>query len=189
MTPSFLRAAYSGIDRLLEFFAKVGAYAMLILMLIAVYDVLTRYFGVGKPPGVNSTMMQEAQYWAHTVIFALVIGYGYVRQAHVRIDLVTSTLKTRPRLFLEVVGNVLFLVPFSLMGTYYCYGYAFRSYINGEISASTVGLTNLWILKSMLVLMFVLLFLAAVSQTMKCVAGLRGRLSSEEVNSVLGGGH
>ncbi|WP_367717862.1 TRAP transporter small permease subunit [Nitratireductor sp. GISD-1A_MAKvit] len=184
-----LTAAYRTIDRVLHLIAWIGAFTMIGLMLIVVYDVLTRYFGFGKVPGVNSTMMQESQYWAHTVIFSLVIGFGYVRQVHVRIDLVTSSLARRTRLLLELTGCLLFLMPFSLVGAFYCFGYARQSYVNGEISASTIGLSNLWILKSMLVVMFILLFLAGLSQVLKCVEGLRGTLPATQVDKLVGGGH
>ena len=43
-------------------------------------------------------MIQESEYWVHTFLFALVIGYAYTRQAHVRIDLFREGLPGfRPR--------------------------------------------------------------------------------------------
>ena len=54
------------LDRVLRFFASVGGWLGLALVLVVCYDVITRYFGVPKPAGLNSTMIQEFEYWLHS---------------------------------------------------------------------------------------------------------------------------
>ena len=82
----------AGIDRTLEILTRIGMWCGLALVVVVCYDVLSRYFGVPKPFGLNSTMVQESEYWLHTFLFALVIGYTYTRQGHVRIDLIRDKL-------------------------------------------------------------------------------------------------
>ena len=83
------------IDGVIGVLGKIGAWASLLLVLLVCYDVVSRYFGVPKPFGLNSTMIQEGEYWLHTFLFALFIGYAYTRQAHVRIDLFRERLPRR----------------------------------------------------------------------------------------------
>lgn len=177
------------LDTILLYAARLGSLAMVVLLVIAVYDVLTRYFGVGRIPGVNATMSQEAQAWAHTMLFAFVMAYGYTVQTHVRIDLITANLPYKVRYCLEIFGNLVLLAPFAAVAGLYGYYYARRSFISGEISASTTGLTNLWIPKAMLVVMFVLILIAGLSQLLKSIEGLLGGHTEEDAAKVLGAGH
>lgn len=180
---------YTRLDQLLGIVARVGGVAMLALVCITVYDVMTRYFGLPKFAGLNSTMLQESEYWAHTVLFSLVMGYAFTRQAHVRIDLVRELVPRKVKYGFEIFGLLVFLLPFSAIAARYTYNYVYISWRDSEVSPSTIGLTNFWIIKSMLLVMFVLLFIAGVSQLLKCIDGLRGKLTEEEEFQVLGGGH
>lgn len=188
-SPTALSRIYQPIDALLTFIARLGSVAMVLLVTITMYDVSTRYLGVPKFAGLNSTMVQESEYWAHAFLFALLIGYGYTKQTHVRIDLVRDLLPLRARYAVELMGIVCLLMPFATISVYYCFNYAVKSYIDGEVSPSTNGLSNFWILKTTLPVMFSLLILAGISQALKCIDGLRGKLPSSKASEVLGGSH
>ncbi len=175
------------LDSLLTFIAKTGSWAMVVLMLIVIYDVGSRYFGLPKPFGLNSTMVQESEYWAHTILFALVIGYAYIKQAHVRIDLVRDRLPIKARYVIEIFGICVFLLTYVAIATVYTLRYAMTSFAEHEVSSATVGLSNLWILKSFIPLMFLLIGLAGISQLIKAVAGLMGKLPPEKISETLGG--
>ena len=174
------------IDALLGFVGRIGAWASLLLVLIVCYDVVTRYFGVPKPFGLNSTMIQESEYWVHTFLFALVIGYAYTRQAHVRIDLFREGLPKRGKYAVELAGCLLFLIPYAGIGIYLASGYVATSFAQGEVSKSVVGLSNIWLLKGALYPLYVFMGLAGVSQLIKSIAGLLDRLPAEEAGAVIG---
>ena len=74
------------IDGFLWVMAKMGAWCALLLVLVVTYDVTTRYLGVPKVFGLTSTMLQESEYWLHSFLIVLVLGYAYTKQSHVRID-------------------------------------------------------------------------------------------------------
>jgi len=175
------------LDSLLTFIAKIGSWAMVVLMIIVIYDVGSRYFGVPKPFGLNSTMVQESEYWVHTILFTLVIGYAYIKQAHVRIDLVRDRLPLKVRYVIEIFGICVFLLTYVTVALVYTGRYALVSYAEHEVSSATVGLSNLWILKSFIPVMFVLIGLAGISQLIKSVAGLLGKLPPEKIAETLGG--
>lgn len=177
------------IDVILSKVAIVGAYCGLLLVVVVCFDVATRYFSVPKPFGLNSTQIQESEYWLHAILFSLLMGYAYIRQAHVRIDLLRDQCSRRVKFIIEIIGIAFFLLTYSTMGVIYSYSYALTSFIEGEVSNSTIGLSNLWILKSMVPLLFVLLFLSGISNLIKCLAALGGALPEERHHEVLGGGH
>ena len=200
MFPTGLSRIYRSIDRFLHVVAVLGSVAMVALVMITMYDVITRYTdlpkdviaavpGLGFLEGMNSTMVQEAEYWAHGILFCLFLGYGFTRQVHVRIDLVRDMMPTRVKYWLELIGIIVFLLPFAYISFRYSIDYAVKSFTSHEISPSTNGLTNFWIFKSFMVAMFALLLLAGLSQALKCIDGLRNRLSDAESDRVLGSGH
>ena len=97
----------------------------------------------------ESTLLQELE-WHVTMLFSLVLGYGYIWNTHVRVDLVRETLAFREGLA-GAVGLTFFMIPFCLVVIYFASVYAYDSFMIHEISASQVGLTDRWIIKSVLV--------------------------------------
>ncbi len=177
----------AGIDRVIGAIAGIGALASIALILVTVWDVVTRYLGIPRGFGINATELQESEAWLHTFLFSMAIGYAYLRQSHVRIDLVRDHLKMRKKYLIEIIGCVAFVVPYCLVAGYYTFLFAKTAYLTGEISSSSVGLTNVWIMKSFLFVMFVLLGLAGVSQLIKAIAGFSGMLPAALVPLTIGG--
>lgn len=99
----------------------------------------------------ESTMLQELEWHFHAALFALVLGYGYIHNAHVRVDLIRENLAFRKKAWLELFGITFFLIPFTCTILYFAVTYAYGSFMMGEQSTSTVGLTHRWIIKSVLV--------------------------------------
>jgi TRAP-type mannitol/chloroaromatic compound transport system permease small subunit len=177
----------AAIDRVLTIIGRIGAWAGIMLVAVVCYDVVTRYFGVPKPFGLNSTQIQESEYWLHAYLFALVIGYAYIRQAHVRIDLIRDRVSLRSKFLIEMLGCIFFCIPYAFLATYLSWGYFLQSYDSGEASKSVIGLTHIWLLKISMPIMFTLLGLAGISILIKAFAGYRGQLPDEMVAETIGG--
>ncbi|WP_204114413.1 TRAP transporter small permease subunit [Shimia biformata] len=184
-----LLALSRGIDRLLRIFATMGGWMGALLVLVVCYDVITRYFGVPKPAGLNSTMIQEFEYWLHSGLIVFAIGYAYTRNAHVRIDLLRDNFSNRRKHIIEFIGISVALIPYSVIGFWLSWPFVKQSFISGEISKSQTGLSNLWIVKAGLLVLFALLLLAGISQWIKSLAGMTGNLSAAEEDELFGGGH
>ncbi|HSM40054.1 MAG TPA: TRAP transporter small permease subunit [Afifellaceae bacterium] len=177
----------AAIDRVLTIIGRIGAWAGIMLVAVVCYDVVTRYFGVPKPFGLNSTQIQESEYWLHAYLFALVIGYAYIRQAHVRIDLIRDRVSLKSKFLIEMLGCIFFCIPYAVLATYLSWGYFLQSYDSGEASKSVIGLTHIWLLKISMPIMFALLGLAGISILIKAIAGFRGELPDEMVAETIGG--
>ncbi len=160
----------AALDRVVEAVGGLAKWLVLPLIAVTLYDVVTRKFigfqlWVGEYVGdaLNSTKLQELEWHFHAALFALCLGFGYLRNAHVRVDLVSEKLKPRSRAWIEFLGCVVFLIPYTCVVIYFAYNFALDAYVQGEISASMIGLTHRWIIKGVLFVGLVLALLAGVS--------------------------
>jgi len=167
---------------------RIGTLAAILyipMILIILYDVLQRKY-LGWDPNFTSTWLnqtfssarlQEMQWHMHAVLFLMALGYGYVKDAHVRIELLRETLKPRTRAWIELFGAMLFLVPYCYVVIKYGNENALRAYHIGEGSDALTGLPYRFIIKYFLPIGFVFVALAGLSAALKCVVYLFGPAS------------
>lgn len=145
------------LENFTEAVGKFGSYWILPLVFITMWDVIVRKAGglqyelIQISPIFESTIIQELEWHFHTALFTLVLGYTYVNNRHVRVDLIRENLSFRKQAWIEFLGCGLFFVPYCAIVTWFAVQYAFDSFMTNEISASTVGLPYRWIIKSVLV--------------------------------------
>ncbi len=161
--------------KFVDFVGRAGSWLFIPVVLITVMDVVLRKIGVqywlithfGRM--FDSTVLQELEWHFHTGLFALVLGYGYVWNTHVRVDLIREHLAFRKKAWLEFLGLTFFLIPFCSVVLYFAIIYAYDSYMMNEISASTVGLTHRWIIKTVLVLGILMVIVAGIAVWLQVV--------------------
>ena len=167
-----------------------GSWLILPVVLITCFDVIMRKIRWVNEDGTvtsfqmwmvenggrifESTILQELEWHFHTGLFALVLGYGYIWNTHVRVDLVRETLHFRKKAWLEFIGLTIFLIPYTSIVIYFASVYAYDSYAMGEISASTVGLTHRFIIKSVLAFGLVTALIAGIAVWLQVFAVLFG---------------
>jgi TRAP-type mannitol/chloroaromatic compound transport system permease small subunit len=159
-----------GLNRLIEAVGRLAKWFILPLIAVTIYDVVTRKFvgfqiwmSTQVGDALNSTKLQEAEWHFHTALFALCLGFGYLRNAHVRVDLISAGLRPRRRVWIEFLGCLLFLVPYCCVLIYFAWNFMLGAYVQHEVSASLIGLPYRWIIKGVLLVGLVLALLAGVS--------------------------
>jgi TRAP-type mannitol/chloroaromatic compound transport system permease small subunit len=169
------------LSRLVIAIGQLAKWLILPLVAVTVWDVITRklivlqQFQVGLVGNLmNSTKLQEMEWHLHTALFALCLGFGYLRNAHVRIDIISENLRSRTRAWIEFVGCLVFLIPYTCVVIYFAYDFALTSYAQGEISSALIGIPHRWIIKSVLLVGMVLALLAGVSIFLRYVLVLFG---------------
>ncbi|MAH89582.1 MAG: C4-dicarboxylate ABC transporter permease [Pelagibacterales bacterium] len=150
------------LEKLVIFFGKLGSWMALPLISIIIFDIITRRFFV-----LGSTKLQEMEWHLHTSLFLLVIGYAYLKDAHVRIEIVREQFSTIIKAILETLGILLFLIPYTILVIYFGIDFVVRSFSVNEVSSALTGLSHRWIIKSFIPLGMFLLFLAGVSLLIK----------------------
>jgi len=175
---------------LVDFVGRWGSLLVVPLVVITCIDVIGRkivwHTADGNVNGVQiwltknvsklfeSTLMQEMEWHVHTALFALVLGYGLIYNTHVRVDLVREKLAFRKKAWLELLGLTVFMIPFTLIVIWFATTYAYDSWAVKEVSASTVGLSHRWIIKSILVLGLIVAVAAGVAVWLQVVLVLWG---------------
>jgi len=170
------------IDRLVIGVGKIGAWAIIPLIVIIIFDVITRKIVVVQQAIMNSplhayvssTKLQEWEWHLHTVIFFCALGYAYVTNAHVRVDLVREKLPVRGQAAIEFIGLIVFMLPYVTLVLYFGIDFVRQSYVSGEVSSAMTGLSHRWIIKSFVLLAMVLTLLGGLSMLARLALYLFG---------------
>jgi TRAP-type mannitol/chloroaromatic compound transport system permease small subunit len=164
-----------------EFVGRWGAVFILPLVFVTMWDVGFRKVGgvqywlvtrFGRP--FESTVLQELEWHFHTALFALVLGYAYVKNRHVRVDLFREHWSFRTQAWVEFLGCSFFMIPFCAITGYFALDFAVKAFTIGEQSVSLIGLPYRWIIKSVLVLGLGVALLAGVAVWLQTVVVLFG---------------
>lgn len=164
-----LSSAIDGINR------RVGhavAWLVLLMTLVSAANAISR-----KAFSVSSNAFLEIQWYLFAAVFMLAAGYTLLENEHVRVDILNTRFSVRARLWLELFGTFVFLGPFTALMLWYGWPYFMVSFTGREVSLQAGGLI-LWPAKLLIPVGFLLLFLQGVSQAIKLVAALAGRMAA-----------
>jgi TRAP-type mannitol/chloroaromatic compound transport system permease small subunit len=178
----------NGIRWVLEKYAFAAAWLLIVLMCVTCFDVVARKFGLATAIGSPGllTRFQELEWWIHTAIFSSWMGYGYLINAHPRVDSYTEALSFRRRAWLELIGCLLFALPYLAVISYYSVDFVFQSWRIDEGSESAIGLAHRWIVKGIYALGLWLVLLAVVSMILRLVAFLFGPVPHADADLQIG---
>ena len=177
-----LLAAAEAIKRVLERIADGSGWLLIVLMSVTCFDVVCRKLGVPIP----FTMFQELEWHLHAAIFSLWMGFNYTINAHPRVDSYSAALEYRTRAWIELVGCLVFALPYTFVVVYYGWDFLKMSFMVGEHSEAAVGLPYRWIIKGVFWLGLWLLLAGIVSVLLRLVVFLFGKRTSEEADLRIG---
>lgn len=179
------------IDGLSERLGRLSGWLIIVMILIGLYNVVVRYIGrfIGRTLASNSYI--ELQWYLFSIIFLLGFAYVLKHNQNVRVDFLYANWSLRRRSLINLVGNLLFLVPFCIMGIVVAINPVLfswgmlpdGSWGTWEISPDAEGLPRAPI-KSMIIVGLALLLLQAISEIIKHIAVLTERAApslAEEV--------
>ncbi len=148
--------------------ARLGAGVLAFLVLLVVYDAMMRYLFQN-----GSTALQELEWHLFDVVILLGIGYAMQRDHHVRVDIFFEHFSDRTKAWVDIVGIVLFVIPFSLLIMTIGFEFVMQSFEQLEASSDPGGLPYRFIVKSLMPLSFALLLVQALSELLKRIAKVR----------------
>jgi TRAP-type mannitol/chloroaromatic compound transport system permease small subunit len=149
------------IDLVNGWIGKLAMFMILAATLISAGNALMRYTF-----NYSSNAYLEIQWYLFGAVFMLGGGYAFLRNAHVRIDVVNSRLSPRGRNWVDVFGIVFFLFPLCYMLATMGWPVFERAWISGEVSSSAGGLIR-WPVFLLIPVGFSLLALQGVSELIK----------------------
>ena len=159
------------IDSINEWIGKLIMWLILGAVLISAGNAIMR-----KAFNVGSNAYLEIQWYLFSAVFMLGVGYVMLRNAHVRIDFISSRLSKRTNAIIDAIGIVIFTIPLSIIMINLGWPLFERAWLSGEMSQNAGGLIR-WPVLALVPLGFAVLLVQSVSELIKRVAYVRGHLA------------
>jgi TRAP-type mannitol/chloroaromatic compound transport system permease small subunit len=165
-----LLALSRAIDALTERIGRIVYWLVLVVVLISATNATIR-----KAFNYSSNAYLEIQWYLFSVIFLFGAGYTLLRNEHVRIDIVTGRTSARTQNWIDVIGIIFFLFPMCFVIGWLSWPLFMDSYVRNEVSSNAGGLL-IWPARLLVPIGFALLFIQGVSELIKRIAFLQGRI-------------
>ena len=151
--PPSLRAAET-LDRINGLLGPVVSWLALAMVLVTFLVVVLRYaFDIG------SIALQESVTYMHATLFMLGAAYTLQQQGHVRVDIFYQRFSRRGRAWVDLLGTLVLLVPICLFVLASSWGYVTESWAVHEGSREAGGLPDVYLLKTLLIVMPILVLI------------------------------
>jgi TRAP-type mannitol/chloroaromatic compound transport system permease small subunit len=175
-----LLATADSFERVIVALGRWGAWLSLPLIAVIMFDVVTRKIvwiqqmiqNSWMHDYISSTKLQEWEWHLHTALFLLALGFAYSRNSHVRVDLVREKFSSYGQVWIELLGCVLFLIPYTLVVLWFAWDFVEQAYVSNEVSSAMTGLSHRWIIKSFLLVGLFLALLAGIAMLIRTIAYL-----------------
>jgi TRAP-type mannitol/chloroaromatic compound transport system permease small subunit len=166
----FPQTSVSGyLDTLVGVFHYVINWIWVVLVLLIVTNVVLRYV-----VGTSMIWMEELQWHLYAVGWMIGLAYALKLDGHVRVDVIADRFSRTARAWIELLGLILLVLPLCYIMLLYGWPFVTRSFQINEVSAAPGGLPYRWIIKSVILVAFALLGLAALSRLLRVTAFLFG---------------
>ncbi len=158
------------IDKLNERIGKAAFWLVLVMTIICSLNASVRFIF-----NYSSNGLLEIQWYLFAAVFLLCAPYTLQKNEHVRIDVVAGKLSARGQAWIDILGTIFFLLPMVIMVLWLSLPLVADSYHINEMSANAGGLLR-WPVKVILPISFTLLALQGISELIKRIAFLGGRI-------------
>lgn len=166
---SFVR----GVDRLTDIVYAMVRWLTLAMILVGAYNALARYLTRWTGASLSSNAYFDLQWQMFSLIFLFGAVYALRADAHVRVDAVYARIPERGRLWVDLTGHILFLIPFCILLLVTSYPAIRNSWAVREASTDPGGLVR-YPIKTAILIAASLLLLQAIAEVIRKVAALRG---------------
>ncbi len=156
-------------NKFMDYMGNVLVAILLLMILNVFYDVLMRYLFHD-----SSIAMQEMEWHLFALIILFGTSYSLKENAHVRVDFLYDKFSEKTKAIINIVGTLVFLLPFTALIIYGSYAFVMDSYSVGETSGDPGGLKYLWLIKAAIPVSFIILFLEGINYIIKNINIYRG---------------
>lgn len=161
---SALLALSRAIDALNTAIGKAARWLILLAVLISATNAIIR-----KVFSVSSNAWLESQWLLFGMVFMFCTSLTFMKNGHIRIDIVTSRFSKRTRDWIDVFGHLFFFFPFVILLLIDLVPFVELSWMQNEQSMNAGGLP-VWPAKTVILIGFALLALQGVSELIKRIA-------------------
>ena len=158
------------IDWLVERVGKGAFWLVLVMALISAGNASYRFIFNDSSNG-----MLEIQWYMFAAVFLLCSPYTLQKNEHVRIDVISGKFSARGLAVIDIIGTLFFLLPMVVLVLWLSLPLVAESYKIQEMSSNAGGLIR-WPVKILLPIGFFLLALQGISELIKRIAFLAGKI-------------
>ncbi len=170
-----LRPFIDGVGKINETVGRAVAWLTSALVLLVCADVLMRYFF-----NTTAAWVMELEWHLFAFIFLLGAAYAFKHDRHVRVDLFYDRFSPRDQAWVNLVGGLVFLLPWCMILIYVSFQYTLGSYQIGEGSPNPGGLPYRFIVKGSITVGLVLLLLQALASIAEAWLVIQSRADEVE---------
>jgi len=165
-----------------EHIGRAIAWMTILMVVITFLVVLLRYvFDLGW------IAMQESIVYLHACVFMLGAAFTFKHQGHVRVDIFYQNYSVRQKAWLDLFGTLFLLIPVSFFIIWQGWYYVAASWDVLEGSREAGGLPGIFLLKSLIVVMPILMLLQGFAFILRQLLILQGRMNTQQDHSAEGG--
>lgn len=148
-----------------------------VFMWLSVGIVLVCFWVVVERYAFSTTRlwMQDLYPWLNGVMFTAVAGYALYRNDHVRVDIFFRPASTVRKAWMDMLGVLIFLLPFAWVVYSYSFVFVQRSWRLMEASANPGGMPGLWVLKTFILVFAAVIALQGVAMLLRSILIIAGR--------------
>ncbi len=161
--------------------SQVGKHVIWLILASTVISAVNAT--VRKAFNVSSNAYLEVQWYLFAASFLLASAYTLLNGEHVKIDVIYSRWSKRVQIWIDVLGFTFFLLPFCAAVLWFSIPFFLQGYRSNELSPSAGGLI-LWPVYAMMPLGFFLLMLQGISELIKRIAFLQGRIPDPTLKKI-----
>ena len=161
------------IDRINSGLGQLASGLVLLMIGIGCWNVLGRYIGQAVGQNLSSNALIEIQWYLFSVVFLMGAAYTLRHDGHVRVDVFQSRWRGKRKALAELMGTVVFLLPFSALVLFFSWKWVWVSWRIWETSPDPGGLPR-YPIKTFILFSFLSLFFQGISETIKNLAVLTG---------------
>lgn len=157
------------IDAINQRIGQFILWLVLLMILVGVWNVIGRTLGNAIGQNLSSNALIETQWYLFDLIFLLGAAYALKHNAHVRVDVFYSRWNRKRQALANLLGSLLFLIPFSILVIYFSWQWVYNSWAILESSPDPDGLPR-YPIKTSILVSFALLILQGISEAIKNLA-------------------
>ena len=126
---------------------------------LVIINILLRYIF-----NINFIFLQELVMYLHAFIFLFGVSICLRDDSHVRIDVVTSKLRKKNKIIIDLIGYIILVIPFCFFVIYESTTMISQSWSMLEGSSEPGGLPIVYILKSSIYIFSLLLLIQTIGK-------------------------
>jgi TRAP-type mannitol/chloroaromatic compound transport system permease small subunit len=140
-----------------------------LVMVVLTFAIVVLRYGLNQ----GWIWLQESVTYLHAMVFMMAAAWAFQADEHVRVDIFYRDRSPHDKAWVNLLGTLIFLLPFSIFLLIIAWDYVAASWSAMESSREAGGLPLVYLLKSLILVLPALLLIQSYSTAKSCISELR----------------